>query len=229
MSTAPPTPAFRSTKDWEAVFAASPDGVHLGAEPSALTRSALGYLRAFTADVEDCVALDLGCGEGRDTVYLASAGLRVHAHDIAPTGIANARMRLERAGIDPGRVDLTITDIRSFDYPADTYDLALAANVYQFLGPDEGAGHIELLRRTVKRGGVLGVGVFSPAMAAWGTDISPYFTDSADDLLAHFPGAAPGADAETAEWRLCDRTEYWTLRNSDGAYGSFAFVVVQRR
>jgi SAM-dependent methyltransferase len=222
------TRPFTSTKDWESVFAANPTNTSIGADPSALSRSALSYLKTFTSDVSNCVALDLGCGEGRDTIYLASAGLKVVARDLSPTGIEKTRQRLVLGGIKESRVDLAVVDVLNFDYPADAYDLAMAANIYQFL-PDEMANeHIELLKRTVKPGGILAIGVFSPAMAAWGTDISPYFTETADGLLAHFPGARPDLNTDAGDWLLCDKTEYWTLRTSDSAHGSFAFIVVRR-
>jgi len=39
-------------------------------------------------------ALDLGCGEGRNTVYLASLGFKTYAADISESGIANLTMSL---------------------------------------------------------------------------------------------------------------------------------------
>ena len=43
-------------------------------------------------------------------------------------------------------MDLAREDVRDFDYPAGAYDLALAANVYQFLPPDDVPGHIARLQ-----------------------------------------------------------------------------------
>jgi SAM-dependent methyltransferase len=220
MTDIPKSRAFQPPTDWEAVFASTPASSFFGREPSAIATSAFRYLRAFGIEPAACVALDLGSGEGRDTVYLASAGIRVVSVDIAPSGIEKTRAMLGKAGVPEDRVDLRITDVREYEYPEHAFDLALAANVFQFLPPDDARIGIRNLQRTVKPGGICGVGVFSPAMAEWGTDISPYFTATADDLLAYFP--------ESEGWLLCDRTEYWILRPDDQTMGSFAFVVARK-
>jgi SAM-dependent methyltransferase len=220
MTDIPTSRALRPPKDWEPVFAGNPNAAYFGTEPSALARSALRYLEAFGNKPADCIALDLGSGEGRDTVFLASAGLRVVARDIAPSGVAKTRTRLTQAGIDEGLVDIALADVREYDYPDQFFDIAMSANVFQFLTPDEARDGIEKLKRTAKPGGIVALGVFSPAMAGWGTDISPFFTATADDLLAFFPSADG--------WLLCDRTEYWTYRVDNDTLGSFAFVVARR-
>lgn len=43
--------------------------------------------------------LDLGCGTGEDAVFLAGLGVRVHAIDIAPGMVAQARAKVEAAGL----------------------------------------------------------------------------------------------------------------------------------
>jgi SAM-dependent methyltransferase len=45
-------------------------------------------------------ALDVGCGTGRDAVYLAKRGWRVTAVDIAGNAIAKARQRAADEGVD---------------------------------------------------------------------------------------------------------------------------------
>ena len=77
--------------------------------------------------------------------------------------------------------------MRDFDYPPDTYDLAMAANVYQFLPPDDVPAHIARLQAATKPGGLCAVGVFSPAMAKWGAQIGGFFAATAEELLAYFP------------------------------------------
>ncbi|GAB4003339.1 hypothetical protein GCM10029992_44610 [Glycomyces albus] len=44
-------------------------------------------------------ALDVGCGEGADAVWLAARGWRVRAVDIAPTALERARLAAEAAGV----------------------------------------------------------------------------------------------------------------------------------
>jgi tellurite methyltransferase len=77
-------------------------------------------------------AVDLGCGEGRDTVYLAGAGFEVTAVDIAAAGVAKAGKLLEREGL---AADLRVGDLASVR-PSPDYDVVVANNSLQFLGDE---------------------------------------------------------------------------------------------
>ena len=211
---------FQPPRDWDDVYAKA-DGYFFGEEPSQLCRSAVRFFQAFGGNPAQSVALDLGSGEGRDTAFLAAAGFQVVARDLAPTGLDKARALLERRGLPTERVDLTLGDVRDFDYSTDTYDLAMAANVYQFLPPDEAPDHVRRLQNATKAGGLCAVGVFSPAMGAWGAAVGGFWTASADELLAYFP--------EKAGWLPLDRTEYWTYSLKDQAMASFAYVVARKQ
>ncbi len=212
-------PPFQPPRDWDAVYAASPSHF-FGEEPSQIARSALRFFRMFGGSPEDALALDLGSGEGRDTAFLAEAGFHVVARDIAPSGLAKTRALLARRNIPSERVDLALGDVRAFDYPPDAYDLALAANVYQFLPPDEAPAHIARLQGATKPGGLCAVGVFSPAMTGWGAQIGGFFASTGDELLAHFP--------QEAGWLPLDLTEYRHYSPRDGAMGSWVFAVARK-
>jgi len=211
-------PAFRPPPDWESVYAAD-EGYHFGEEPSQIARTALSFYHLFEGP-RDGHALDLGSGEGRDTAFLAQVGLKVVARDVSPTGLAKTRTLLARAGVSEDLVDLAQADVRDFKYPAEMYDLALAANVYQFLSPEEAPLHIARLQSATKPGGICAVGVFSPAMAGWGAEIGGHFSATADELLAYF--------SPNNGWLPLDRTEYWTYRPENEMMVSFAYVVARK-
>ena len=211
---------FQPPVDWETVYAANPRAYVFGDEPSQIARAALHFFSLFGGDPAAAHALDLGCGEGRDTAYYAAAGLRVTARDIAPSGLAKLGSLLERDHTPVGRVDAALGDVREFAYPPDTYDIALAANVFQFLTPDEGPAHIHRLKQCTKAGGVCAVGVFSPAMLEWGALVGDRYLATAADLAAFFP--------RDDGWLLLDRTEYWTYRLQEDTMASFAYVVARR-
>lgn len=212
-------PDFQPPRDWDAVYAASSEHF-FGEEPSLIARSALRFFRAFGGGPQDALALDLGCGEGRDTAFLAEAGFRVVARDAAPAGLAKTRALLARRNVPTDRVELARGDVRDFDYVPDAYDLALAANVYQFLPPDEAPGHIARLQAATKPGGLCAVGVFSPAMAGWGAKIGGFFAATADEMLAYFP--------PSGGWKVLDLTEYRHYSRRDDALGSWVFVVARK-
>ena len=98
--------------------------------------------------------------------------------------------------------------------------LLMAANVYQFLPPDDVPAHIARLQAATKPGGLCVVGVFSPAMAGWGAQIGGFFAATAEELLAYFP-ANDG-------WRPLDVTEFWHYTPWADAMGSWVFVIARK-
>jgi SAM-dependent methyltransferase len=207
-------------KNWDSIYAATGD-YFFGTEPSQIAQTAFRFFEAFGGDPKIARALDLGSGEGRDTAFLARAGMHVTARDVSEVGLEKTRTLLARRGVSPERVDLTIADIGAFEYPAAVYDIALAANVYQFLSPADVPGHLEKLKESVKPGGICAVGVFSPAMAGWGIELENYWTATADELLLFF--------SEDAGWLLLDRTEYWTYQVRGQTRMSFSYVVARKQ
>lgn len=69
-------------------------------------------------------ALDLGCGEGNDAIWLASRGWRVTAVDVSPTVLGRAAARAGEAGVG----DLVTWEQHDLDatFPTGTYDLVHA-------------------------------------------------------------------------------------------------------
>lgn len=91
--------------------------------------------------LEPGTALDLGCGEGADAIWLAERGWRVTAADISRVALERAARHAEAAGV-ADRVDWRRHDLGA-SFPGGTYDLVSA----QFLhSPEEGMPREEILR-----------------------------------------------------------------------------------
>lgn len=86
-------------------------------------------------------ALDMGCGSGVHTVFLAAEGFHATGIDVSSTGIANTQRKLEQAGLC---AELRVESIETPDFPPASFDLVLCVGVL------ECAGH-EIARRAVKR------------------------------------------------------------------------------
>lgn len=81
--------------------------------------------------------LDIGCGEGKDAVFLAKCGYRVTAFDISEQGIEKAKRLAEY-----NRVDVNFFKADVFDYRPDTeYDIIFSSGVLHFV---QQAGRKEL-------------------------------------------------------------------------------------
>lgn len=140
-TTGPTTPA----EYWEARYA--------GAD-----RVWSGRVNRVLADVASGLpvgrALDLGCGEGGDAIWLARLGWAVTAVDLSPTAIARAQMAATDAGLAPERLRLIAADLATWT-DGNAYDLVAASFFHSW--PIE-VPRMEILRRVaglVSRGGHL--------------------------------------------------------------------------
>jgi 2-polyprenyl-3-methyl-5-hydroxy-6-metoxy-1,4-benzoquinol methylase len=86
-------------------------------------------------------ALDVGCGEGGDVIWLAQQGWKVTGADFSANGLARAARHAEQAGV-AGQVDFWQVDARAFAAEGRTFDLVTS----HFLHPPDG-GMVEVTRR----------------------------------------------------------------------------------
>lgn len=78
-------------------------------------------------------ALDVGCGEGADVVWLAQEGWQVTGADFSAAGLARAARHAEEAGVG-ARTQWWQVDAREFDAAGRTFDLVTT----HFLHPPGG-------------------------------------------------------------------------------------------
>jgi SAM-dependent methyltransferase len=84
-------------------------------------------------------ALDLGCGQGQDSVWLAQRGWIVTAVDRSPSAVADARELARAAGVDRTIV-FDVADLATWT-PASRYDLVFCT----FSLPARGMGRSRML------------------------------------------------------------------------------------
>ncbi|BDI24095.1 bifunctional 2-polyprenyl-6-hydroxyphenol methylase/3-demethylubiquinol 3-O-methyltransferase UbiG [Herbiconiux sp. L3-i23] len=130
-------------------------------------------------------ALDVGCGEGGDVIWLAARGWRVTGADFSANGLARAARNAEAAGV-ADRTDWWQVDAREFDAAGRSFDLVTT----HFLHPPSG-GMVEVTRRlatAVAPGGHLLVVGHAPSASF--TGLSARHRDAmfvAEDLLPALP------------------------------------------
>jgi ubiquinone/menaquinone biosynthesis C-methylase UbiE len=95
--------------------------------------------------------LDLGCGAGRHTVYLAREGFEVHGCDIAENGLAHTREWLAREKLS---AELKQGDIAQIPYPDDFFDAAISVYVIYHKTFAEMQRVVAEIHRVLKRGGI---------------------------------------------------------------------------
>ncbi len=96
-------------------------------------------------------ALDLGCGTGRNTVWLASMGWRVTGVDASSVGLDHLRTRADELGLESPTT--IVADLTAYEAPPETFDLVVIANIH--LAPGERDGFFAAASRALKPGGHL--------------------------------------------------------------------------
>lgn len=88
------------------------------------------------SDLTPGTALDVGCGEGADAIWLAERGWRVTAADIST--VALDRARAVKVSVDVARrIDWLHTDLTAWTPPAAFYDLVSAQFMHLPKAPRE--------------------------------------------------------------------------------------------
>ncbi|WP_306325302.1 class I SAM-dependent methyltransferase [Streptomyces venezuelae] len=164
-------------------------------------------------------ALDLGCGPGRNSLYLASLGYRVDAVDLSPTAIRWARERAEEAAAEKGEAGATgIRFVRGDAFAPGTaldgpYDLIHDSGCFHHLPPHRRVSYLALLDRLLAPGGHFTLTAFAAGEGGMGSEIPDadfYRRGSLDGGLAYtdtalrtiFTGGAPGlAEVEIRRMR----------------------------
>jgi 2-polyprenyl-3-methyl-5-hydroxy-6-metoxy-1,4-benzoquinol methylase len=98
-------------------------------------------LVAEASKFEPGTALDVGCGEGGDVIWLAQQGWQVTGADFSANGLARAARHAEEAGV-ADRTDWWQVDARDFAAGGRSYDLVTT----HFLHPPDG-GMVDVTRR----------------------------------------------------------------------------------
>lgn len=83
-------------------------------------------LAAIAGEFEPGSALDLGCGEGADAIWLAERGWQTTGVDIAATALQRAARAASERGLDPDLVRWLHVDLASWT-PDGRYDLITAS------------------------------------------------------------------------------------------------------
>ena len=134
--------AAAQAADWDARYSER-DGARWSGRPN-------GRLLAEAADLAPGRALDVGCGEGADAIWLARRGWTVTAIDISDVAVTRARQAAERAG---AAVEWVRGDALRTPFPARSFDLV--SMQYPALPKAAGEAAVRKLLDTVRPGGLL--------------------------------------------------------------------------
>ncbi|HEY4602755.1 MAG TPA: bifunctional NAD(P)/FAD-dependent oxidoreductase/class I SAM-dependent methyltransferase [Blastococcus sp.] len=122
--------------------------------PAVWSRDPNAQLVAEASDLAPGRALDVGCGEGADAIWLAARGWRVTAVDFSTTALERGAASAEALGADvAARIEWCRADVRSWTPPAGSFDLVSAQ--FMHLPTDERRPLFQRLADAVAPGGTL--------------------------------------------------------------------------
>ncbi|MBO0702524.1 MAG: class I SAM-dependent methyltransferase [Candidatus Dormibacteraeota bacterium] len=170
-------------------------------------------------------ALDIGCGTGTETIYLAEHGWEATGVDMVPRALSLARRKAAAAGVSPRFVEADATRLQDFGV-GDGYDLLLDFGCFHTLPADQRDAYVESVSRAAAPGATfLLIGFTRPPRVA------PMHAGlSTEEVRARFDGGRwelLGAERkatgplEVAGRRADDLFELWgyRLRRSGGEAG----------
>ncbi len=90
-------------------------------------------------------ALDVACGAGRNSLFLASKGYSVDAIDYSEEALKIARRRTDEEDLE---VNWIRADLNEYNLPVETYDLVLVSHLH----PE---GNLKKIKESIKDGGFI--------------------------------------------------------------------------
>jgi SAM-dependent methyltransferase len=116
-------------------------------------------------------AIDLGCGNARNAICLASQGFSVEAIDYSPNAVAWATERIREAG---ETVSLKQASVFDLSLAPGSYDLVYDSGCFHHMPPHRRPGYVELVVNALKPGGFFGLTCFKPEGGSGYTDEEVY-------------------------------------------------------
>jgi SAM-dependent methyltransferase len=165
-----------------------------------------------TAALRPGRALELGCGTGTDTTYLATHGWDVTAVDMVPKALDLARRKASAAGAAPHFINGDVTRLPDFGI-GDGYDLVLDFGCFHTLPEDRRPAYVDGVSGAAAKGATfLLYGFKRPPKAAplhsgmTADEVQRRFCPAGWDLVSAEPTSAetpsvPGAADRFELWR----------------------------
>jgi SAM-dependent methyltransferase len=148
-------------------------------------------------------ALELGCGTGTFSIFLAQQGYTVTGVDFAPTAIRKAEARAASAGVS---AEFLVGDVTRLDHVDRQFDIALDIGCFHCLDAAQQRSYASELARLTRHGSTLLI---------WGMNSPPpEGRDSLSPMIVEEVFAADFglARVEASRRRLVGSKWYWLVR-----------------
>lgn len=144
-------------------------------------------------------AIDLGCGVGREAIYLAQRGFEVTGVDISPTAIGMAEQAAAEAGVD---ADFFVDDLTGLTKVSGMYDLIVDVGAFNDLNAAQRDAYVE--------------------------QVLPLGAEGSSFFLMCFQNKVPDSEMQERFGDLYE-IELVSTRGETGTRRSFSFYLMERK
>lgn len=190
--------------------------------------------------------IDLGCGEGRDSLFLARRGFDVLGVDVSRAALQKARDRARREGLSCTFLERDVTRLRGM--PSDGFDVAINMGCLHMLSdPGDRLRHLRRVHDILKPGGCF---IVAHCRAQWlkgfysvpdYEQVGPAITGRVIPRRIRLTGGGEtwvelptthfveaDEDRLAAELRAAGLVTSWTLSQDGEAFGNTAVVLAHK-
>ena len=105
---------------------------------------------------ENTKVLDIGCGEGKDAVFMAEKGYDVTAFDLTENGIRKTIALAHKRGV---KVNAYVDDINTFETD-EQFDIIFSTGTVQYIFDENKEAFFKKLEKITKPNGIVFINVF---------------------------------------------------------------------
>lgn len=102
--------------------------------------------------------LELGCGPGRNAIYMAKKGCKVEALDLSFNAIEWAKERSQEEGV---LIDFQCVSLFDFKFQPNTYDFIYDCGLFHHLAPHRRLSYLAFIKKALKKDGYFGIVCFN--------------------------------------------------------------------
>ncbi len=121
--------------------------------------SAREFIKKYISTLPKGTALDLGCGVGNESLFLARNGFKVIAIDTKEQVIQNLSKTAQEENLN---LSAQREDIQNFNFKENKYSMVLALHSLCFLQKSKAFSIIERIKESTLKDGIIVISLFTP-------------------------------------------------------------------
>ena len=125
--------------------------------------------------------LELGCGKGRNAIFLSNNGFNVDAIDFSEAAINAAKAKVAASGKKPNFI---CASILTYEF-GNLYDVVYDSGCFHHIAPHRRPKYLHILNDSLRQNGIFGLVCFSPEGGSGLSDIQVYEERSLKGGLAY--------------------------------------------